>query len=221
MHPSNPSVDEYTLAAFVAGTLSKDRREEVVAYLADNADTRELLHMACEALQAARIADDTIDISHTGEKPPRWLSRRSDRSARQPASRLRSISMYLAAAVVVIAAGISLRLVFGPPTDALRSPRPIEAIELNVRTSVDDLRFQWSQVPEAYLYKIVIWDLVEARVVTQFETDGTSLDKDNAFIRALRPQLEHDHSYSIRVDAYDAQNRRIRSSNRIDFSLSQ
>lgn len=48
------SVDEETLAAFLAGTLSAPRRAAVLAELNDDADARELLAMAHQALDAAR-----------------------------------------------------------------------------------------------------------------------------------------------------------------------
>ena len=47
-------IDEYTLASFIAGTLSEKDREAVMMCLLTNEDARECLHMACEALAAAR-----------------------------------------------------------------------------------------------------------------------------------------------------------------------
>ena len=54
MRPHQQHIDEYTLAAFLSGRLSEERRRDVVAYLAENADARVLLCMAGEALEAAR-----------------------------------------------------------------------------------------------------------------------------------------------------------------------
>ena len=45
-HTQHP-IDEYTLAAFLSGSLSEEQRREVVAYLAENADAREYSSMGC------------------------------------------------------------------------------------------------------------------------------------------------------------------------------
>jgi hypothetical protein len=62
MDQSLSGVDEYTLAAYIANTLSRQRRAEVTAYLAANADARELLRMAYEALEAAKNHDASTSV---------------------------------------------------------------------------------------------------------------------------------------------------------------
>lgn len=51
---SNPSrVDEHLLAALLSGTLSEQEREQVLARLASDLESRIVLQMAMEALEAA------------------------------------------------------------------------------------------------------------------------------------------------------------------------
>ncbi|MFT4603837.1 MAG: hypothetical protein ACI9W4_000553 [Rhodothermales bacterium] len=46
-------LDEYTLAAYLAGETPDDERATVAAALVQDQAAREVLHMACEALAAA------------------------------------------------------------------------------------------------------------------------------------------------------------------------
>lgn len=55
-----PVTDEHTLAAFFAGTLSHQRRDAVMAHLADDEDALELALMAREALEAAFPAPQRV-----------------------------------------------------------------------------------------------------------------------------------------------------------------
>lgn len=50
-------VDEYILAAFLAGDLPARLRKEIVSYIADNDSARDLLGMAREAMDAADVGD--------------------------------------------------------------------------------------------------------------------------------------------------------------------
>lgn len=223
MDRTNDPIDEYTLAAFMAGTLSRERREEVASYLAQNSDARELLQMAYEALNAARSAEPVpeeqapVVRAAAPPRPPR--PREAERAATPPRAlrRLGGLRRYMAAAAVVFTVGISLRLAFGPPTDALRS-QPAETMAMTVQVDASDLEFVWSNVPDAYEYRLVIWDLQEARVVARHETTGNALAEDDPFVASLRPQLAAGKPYTIRIDAIDAQNRLILSSDALEFT---
>ncbi|NNE68978.1 MAG: hypothetical protein HKN29_01300 [Rhodothermales bacterium] len=46
-------LDDYTLAAFLSGELPSSKRSTVAAQLVQDAEARETLHLACEALAAA------------------------------------------------------------------------------------------------------------------------------------------------------------------------
>lgn len=49
----HPTLDDYTLAAFLSDSLAPEARRSVVSRLLRDDDARDLLHMACEALAAA------------------------------------------------------------------------------------------------------------------------------------------------------------------------
>lgn len=211
-------IDEHTLAAFIAGTLPKHRRDEVVTYLAGNSDARELLQMAYEALEAAQDAE----VEGTRRSP---LSRRRgdipsskrDRTA-APRRFVQGAGRYVAATVIVFAIGIVLRLAFGPPTDALRSPLPSEAGALRVQVDLADApALSWSAVENAYQYRIVVWDPTEAQVVGQYQTREADLGAEHPVVTDLREKLRSGDPYTLRIDAIDAQNRLIRSSETLSF----
>lgn len=215
MERSTQIIDEYTLAAFIAGTLPEQRRSEVVAYLAENADARELLHMAYEALQASHVTEEAAPPRPDEPAPP--TVREPDRGAVwRPARRLQGLGRYAVATVVVFTVGLGLRLAFGPPTDALRSPLPAQAGEMAVQVSPSDLTIEWSPVADAYEYRIVVWDPQQARVVTRSETSAHQSDA--AFAAELRQKLAAGHTYTLRIDAVDAQNRLLQSSASISFT---
>ena len=206
-------IDEYTLAAFIAGTLTKKRRQEVIDYLAGNADAREVLHMAYQALGAAQAGDEDGE-SASLLRP----SRKADRTAARRLSRIRDVGRYVAATAIVFAVGIVLRLAFGPPTDALRSPLPRDAQGVEVTVAAGP-EFDWSAVPNAYQYRIVIWDPLEARVVGQYETADSEIERGDPIISDLQPKLRKGDQYTLRIDAIDAQNRLIRSSETVEFTV--
>jgi hypothetical protein len=218
MDRTNQLMDEYTLAAFIAGTLPPDQRHEVIKYLTENPDARELLRMAHEALEASRQTDEFDEVAHTKvdrslHRPPRRQDRRPIAAAR----RMQGLSRYVVATVVVFAIGLGLRLAFGPPTDALRSPIPADAPQLSVRVNASDLSFQWNRIPDTYHYRLVFWDPQEARVVAQHETLVNRLEGRDEFVNDLRERLVAGQMYSLRIDAVDAQNRLIQSSETVQF----
>lgn len=212
MHELDQVIDEYTLAAFIAGTLTKQRRQEVIEYLAGNADAREVLQMAYAALSAAQNSEN--DAEPVSLLRP---ARRSDRTAVAKLFRLREASRYIAATAIVFAIGIVLRLAFGPPTDALRSPLTRDGQGLEVSVTGPGPEFDWPSVPNAYQYRIVVWDPLEARVVGQYSTSESEIDSTDPIVRDLQPKLRKGDSYTLRIDAIDAQNRLIRSSETVEF----
>lgn len=218
MPDSDQVIDEHTLAAFIAGTLPKNRRDEVITYLAGNSDAREVLQMAYDALETAQ--DSTLYAEgpsspakqRTGTPP-----RRGDRAS-GTSDFLRGAGRYVAATMIVFAIGIVLRLAFGPPTDALRSPLSRESEILRVQVdAAAGPSFTWSAVENAYLYRIVVWDPSAARVVGQYETRDSDLGAGNPIVDDLATKLGSGDPYTLRIDAIDAQNRLIRSSETVEF----
>lgn len=211
MNDASNILDEYDLAAFLAGTLPESRRQEVVAYLASNAEARELLCMAHEALEMSQKPE-------VYTPPPQGAPARAPRKA-VPRQRTFRFGRYLAAAVVVFSLGFGLRLALGPPDDALRSQQEATQDKLTVEIATPDLAFEWTPIPSAYRYTIVVWDAYEARVVAQHETRTTSISHHSEFVETLRPLLRSNRDYTLRVDAIDARNRLLKSSDLTNFSL--
>lgn len=216
MQESDRVIDEYTLAAFLASTLSEARRQEVIAYLADNPDAREVLRMAVDALDAARNGNPVESSSIPFRAPT--LDRRSKKPTRRPPRRwLHGPGRYAAAAVFVFVVGVALRLTFGPPTDALRSPLQRSGSQLRIEVSVPGPTIEWSTVENAYRYRLVVWDQQQARVAGQYETSDTEIGVTHAVVQELRGALQPGSTYVLRIDAIDAQNRLVQSSETVEF----
>ena len=228
MKPTQHPIDEYTLAAFLSGTLSEAQHREVVAYLAENADARELLCMAHEALEAAQqpavvqpfttptVAPEQPAPSH---EPIRRMPRPATRPAIRPARvvRLRRFAM---AAVMVTVLGIGLRA--GLSLNAIDTQRGAdENTPLEVQVSTPALQLQWTEIPDAYYYRLVIWDVEAAELVAQHETKSTRLGRNDAFLLSLRDQLKLHRTYQVRIDAMDVQNRLIQDSELVSFILDE
>lgn len=206
------SIDTHTLAAFIAGTLDDDRRRAVIEHLARHPDDREWLQMALDARAAAQELD--AEAAPLPERPAVPNTRGA--AARPAKRRSRSRHWLLGAlATVVLLAGLSI--VLAPPSDTIRAIQTAEA-PLSVAVDAAPLAFQWEAVADAYSYRVVIWDPEAAAVVDETSTREPSLAADAAFVTALRPQLEPGRTYQVRVDAIDAQNRRIRSSEATSFT---
>lgn len=75
-------LDDYTLAAFLSGELSEDRRKTVAAALVEDAEARETLHLACLALAAALDTESGRDyLEDRASRAPARPGRRAwDRS---------------------------------------------------------------------------------------------------------------------------------------------
>lgn len=213
MDQTHTPVDEYILAAFIAGTLDEERRRAVINYLAANAEARELLHMAYQAMEAAHAPDAVPEVHPAPAQLP--VSPVRDRAPR------RRIARRMAAGLLaVLLVGFGVRALLFAPSDALRSPQPAaEAPTFSVQIETPSLAMSWDPVLDAYAYQIIIWDPVGVRVVDRHRTTATHLDADDPFVETLSATLEPGHSYSLRVDAINAQNRQLRSSEAINFTF--
>ncbi len=227
MNRKKQPIDEYTLAAFLSGSLPEDRRREVVAYLAENADARELLCMAHEALDAAEHpVAEPFAMPHATPEPaaPKTAAPVPRRAARpavpRPALRRQRVRRFATAALMVAVLGIGLRVGLSlNDTDALRGDA--EDDRLTVRVSTPALQFQWNTVEEAYYYRLVVWDVDAAEVVARHETKSTRLGRNDAFVLSLRHELKAERLYSARIEAVDVQNRLILRSDLVDFTLQE
>ena len=211
MDRTTKPIDDHTLASFIAGTLPAHRRREVASFLAKNANARELLHMAYEAMDATKPVLDPaklLTLEPQADQP--MPSAQTDRPPHHLTPRLQRLSRYIAGAVVLFAVGLSLRLAFGPPTVLLRGDAEV-TLNLTLPTTLDAVQFGWTAIPEAYQYRLVIYDPEEARVVARHTTDQTQI--------TLTTLLTAQHPYMARVDAIDAENRIIQSSEMTTFTL--
>jgi hypothetical protein len=85
---STLSIDDYTLASFIGGTLSERSRRDVIEHLIQDADAREWLKMVGQALEAAQsFVERQHSRSPKGAKarPP---MHRADRPAVQQSQRV-------------------------------------------------------------------------------------------------------------------------------------
>ena len=210
-------MDEYTLASYMAGTLPAERREEVALYLSQNADARELLQMAHEALEASRYSGEPLELPALEVEAPPVPPKRIDRHPMRVGRRIHVVSRFAAMAVVVFTIGAGLRLSFGPSTDALRSSSVENALEITLGEPGTESSIEWSALPGAYQYRVVVWDPEMAQVVGRFETPSTRLADSEDFMQSIHPHLQKGHQYTLKIDAVDPQNRIMRSSETISF----
>lgn len=218
----NPSsLDDLTLAAFIADSLPQKRRQEVSVMLSHDERAREVLDLAYQALEAADTPEDPAPPEgHAPSTPNEHTPMAPVPSASPKPTPLQRVAQYAAITAVLFTVGLTLRLAFGPPSTVLRTDAG-SGLPLSVEVTTDDLQFSWTSIPNAYSYRIVIWDPQEARVVAQYATADNTLDTSNDFIAQLRPQLLAAHNYKLRIDAIDPQNRVIESSEMINFSLKE
>ena len=216
------SIDEHTLAAFLDGTLTPARRQEVIAYLAQSAEARELLKMSCEAMAAAEEAAllEQVEAAEQAEASLPYQPSPSERPPRR--SPLASVPRWASYAVALVTAAVLSLLYFAAPSEPEAEPPTLlrsvpdeanaeENIELHVQVSTPALRFRWNAVPDAYEYRLVVFNH-EGRMVARHTTKETHLDSDDAFISELRSKLEPERQYSLRIDAVDVRYRDIVSS---------
>lgn len=220
MDQKEPHFDDYTLAAFMAGTLPESRRKEVAAYLARNANARELLHLAYEAMDAShqteRLPQDAATTEAAVSRPaPRT---RPAQPRRPMMARLVDLRWYVAAACLVFSLGLGLRMVVSPAA----TPATVRGeAGMSVEVAAQSLRFQWATVADAYQYRVTVWDPSGAAQIMEHTTQDTFIASDAPALEDLRAQLVPGQSYALRVDAVNAQNRTLKSSDVVTFMLHQ
>lgn len=202
MEQVNNPIDDYTLAAFIAGTLPEKRRAEVISYLAQNEEARELLRMAYQAMD---VAGD-IPVVEIKKVAPR------------PHARIYHLARYAAAALVIISLGFAAYLQFLPEKDELRSTRDVEPFAVQVEPARNAVAIQWNAVAEADRYAVVVWDINRAEVVARYEQQQADLNSNDPEMKDLATRLKPGRHYSVRVDAIDRDNRIVLSSPSTDFT---
>jgi hypothetical protein len=217
MHEPDRRIDEQALAAFLAGSLTPRRREEMISLLAADPEARELLCMAHSALRAAQTSEgetgvpDPVSRTHRSPERPR-----RDRPV-MPRTSPRVPRAYAVAATIVAAVALAIFLRVDAPTDPLRRAVLPGGERLDVDVTTPGPNVAWSPEIDAYHYRLVVWDPEETRVVGRYETRDVRLTQNHAIVQDLRTKLRPGTSYLLRVDAIDAQNRLIRSSPAVTF----
>lgn len=237
MNSADSSFDEYTLAAFMAGSLSDDRRQEVITYLAENAEARELLAMAYQALDASTdetpLPFEVPAIPQATPQPvkpaPARAPRVQDRGPRvqeRTARRFswKQMSRYAGVFVVVFALGLSLRLVLGPPAQE-DDPLTVRdgTAEMSLNPTVEqDLIFRWNAVQGADRYTVTVFDN-ESEIIATYETKSNRINSSDSFLQELKPKLTADETYTLRIDAWTLENRRMEevTNTMVAFTLPQ
>lgn len=213
MDQAQGSLDEATLAAYLAGSLSPEDRVAVERKLTRDAEARELLCMAQEAMDAALEVTD----APTPDAPASPSPKTGDRAPKRRSSRLERFGRYAGIAVLVFAIGLSLRLAFGPPSDVLRGDESDFAVEIVSPT----LHIDWAPIEGAYAYHVKVWDPAEARIIADHQTVATELTAQDPFVQTLRSQLVPSKTYSLQIEAVDDENRLINRSELRRFQLAR
>lgn len=207
-------LDEYTLAAFLSGTLSDEQHREVIAYLSINEEARELVCMAQDALEAAREpVTEPFALPAASLKPaaPPQPARAPARSAQ---SRVH-LKRFAVTAVVLIALTIGWQLTF-TGTDTLRGSE--DASTLTIEIDDATMAMSWNALPDAYSYKVVVWDVEAAEIVARTEVRATQVEETDPFVRQLRDQLLDTRLYEVRITAYNTENRMIQRTDLLPFT---
>ncbi len=183
-------VDDHLLSAFIAGTVTPEQRAQVLRHIADDADAREIVGMARQAMGAV-------------DADPRAPTR---------ARRLRRSPLLVRCALgalAVLTGGVALRIATQTtPVDTDRLRAQTESAPLTV--GLDGDRFTWTAVPDAARYEVVVWDAVTAAVTARTVSETTATD--DAFAATLRGIRASAAPQQVRVDAFDIENRLLASS---------
>ncbi|GAB5521028.1 MAG: hypothetical protein RhofKO_32790 [Rhodothermales bacterium] len=203
-----PRLDEYTLSALLAGTLSEEEHQEALKLLADDASAQELVAMASMAL----------DVETTPTRVDRTAS--PDRAARKP--RLRRRALWTAASTCLVLFAFSLGSFINTPSTAdgteVRTLRTQDGDRFVPIISTNTLELTWDAVEDAYSYDVQIWDADRAELVGETTTKTNALKDSDAFAQELSQKLQAGRVYSLHLYATDAENRRIVQSVPTDFT---
>lgn len=201
MRLSSRTIDEYTLAAYLAGRLSPGRRREVAEFLANDEEARSLLRAAGELLESEGDGQQTSWPALSAIEIP---------SRRKPilnGSRRLNLIFWSVVGMVCVTAFLTTTFV------ALRigleagSPPPTGAASdgwaMHVIGPVGALA--WDSVPGADRYHITYW--VDGRPVPVAELDS---DVPYLAYAAVENQIPAEGRLRVWVDAFDRDDRLLR-----------
>lgn len=178
MRGTEQTIDEYTLASYLAGELSPGRRRQVARLLAENDEARELV------LAARQLLDDD----------PAGPDARSRLLAPH---RVRLAIWIAGISVLVVAVAVTTMIAarFRDEVVALRGQNPpLEDASWRVDLAVSDAHIEWQAIPDAS-YQVVFWDLEEGQVALRIAATSLGYDLGTASL----PEV--DRPYSVWVEA--------------------
>lgn len=194
MRGTEQTIDEYTLASFLAGELSPGRRRQVARLLAENEEARELVlaarqllddHPAGEAMRHHLLAPHRVRLAI-------WIA---------------GISVL----VVAVAATTMLAARFRDEVVALRSPSPpLEDASWRVDLAVSDGYIEWQAIPDVSYY-VVFWDPEKGQVAVRTAASGLGHDLGATVLPTT------DSPYSVWVEAVGPDGTLVKRSRAIPF----
>ncbi len=204
MRLAGRGIDEYTLAAYLAGRLSPARRSDVAEFLRSNEDARDLLYAANQLMESE-------GDGHTSSTP--LLSSVAIPPRRKPlltASRrlgvllwtfivLVCLTAFLTTVVVAFRAGVDRGL--AEVTSGAVDPSRMIALQGPF------VALNWTDIEDAAHYRIVVWDDEKSAVVGQVRSDVPTLDFDG-----IAGFLDDDAVRRVWMDAFDAEGRLLERS---------
>ncbi|MBO6574804.1 MAG: hypothetical protein JJ896_05280 [Rhodothermales bacterium] len=168
MRLTSRGIDEYTLAAYLAGRLAPSRRREVADFLARNEDARDVLYAASQLLETEGDGQDTRPPTLTAVSlPPK-------RKPLLTGSRKLSVLLWTTVGLVCLTAFVTTILVaFRVGVDAgaanLAGPRTDPSSLVTVTGGFEGL--SWQAAADAEAYQVVVWDDAQDAVVGQVESE--------------------------------------------------
>lgn len=173
--------DEFILAAFLSGQLPDSLRKEIITYLTDSGQARDILSMAREAMDTVGSGDGmpaaAVAVPAAGDglgtlepAPSTVLRKRLDERT------LWKVTAVFAGAVLVLAL-IVMALVLDPSRQIARGE------DWSPRVSGDHLELTWPAVPGATSYQILMFDETthQARVLGAVQGSQVDLEGLAAF----------------------------------------
>jgi anti-sigma factor RsiW len=204
MRLTSRGIDEYTLAAYLAGKLEPPRRREVADFLARNEDARDLLYAANQLLEGEGGGRAAPRPSLTSVKLP---------ARRRPiltASKRLSVLLWTTITLVCLTAFTTTVFVAfrfgvdsGLSSGAMAQVDPSRMVAVNGPFEA----LTWPGDPAASSYHVVVFDDETARVVGSVESDIPHMD-----FEALAAFLPENAPRRIWIDAYDTRGQLLQRS---------
>lgn len=218
MSESQEHIDEYLLAAFLAGDLPQRLREEISAYLVTNDRARDLLAMAGDALYAADGGDGARSAPVRKLRPAR-LDVSGLMAAESASRRFAKSDESLWKTIIVVASTVlflTVAVAWHISMD-LRG-RGSDAVDTAWVPSLAENRFAlaWEEVDGARSYRVILHDDVQDMPHAVGLTAGTTFD---ASLSESWPDGDAlDGSHTLWIEALDPDGNVLRRSASIPVS---